>query len=165
MVGIKIYPNTNEGENTGTLKSDSERFVIDNFGAGSTWHGGVARKSLKEPLQDFTVEVNEETGEYLTFEKINGGKLYVADADALQRWTEDGSHKYDIYSPQTEDQNMSAERLKQLTEAELKKRINSTVQYEVTPIALEKIFGLSHEKVNKGDIVHFKDTKFTPPLF
>ncbi|MEG7924702.1 phage tail family protein [Bacillus cereus] len=158
-------PNTNEGENIGTLKSDSERFVIDNFGAGSTWHGGVARKSLKEPLQDFTVEANEETGEYLTFEKINGGKLYVADADALQRWTEDGSHKYDIYSPQTEDQNMSAERLKQLTEAELKKRINSTVQYEVTPIALEKIFGLSHEKVNKGDIVHFKDTKFTPPLF
>ncbi|MDA2236389.1 hypothetical protein PDM89_25690 [Bacillus cereus] len=108
---------------------------------------------------------NEETGEYLTFEKINGGKLYVADADALQRWTEDGSHKYDIYSPQTEDQNMSAERLKQLTEAELKKRINSTVKYEVTPIALEKIFGLSHEKVNKGDIVHIKDTKFTPPLF
>lgn len=108
---------------------------------------------------------NEETGEYLTFEKINGGKLYVADADALQRWTEDGSHKYDIYSPQTEDQNMSAERLKQLTEAELKKRINSTVQYEVTPISLEKIFGLSHEKVNKGDIVHIKDTKFTPPLF
>ncbi|HFU7080300.1 TPA: phage tail spike protein [Bacillus cereus] len=108
---------------------------------------------------------NEETGEYLTFEKINGGKLYVADADALQRWTEDGSHKYDIYSPQTEDQNMSAERLKQLTEAELKKRINSTVKYEVTPIALEKIFGLSHEKVNKGNIVHIKDTKFTPPLF
>ena len=60
---------------------------------------------------------------------------------------------------------MSAERLKQLTEAELKKRINSTVQYEVTPISLEKIFGLSHEKVNKGDIVHIKDTKFTPPLF
>ncbi|PFQ20640.1 phage tail spike protein, partial [Bacillus cereus] len=91
---------------------------------------------------------NEETGEYLTFEKINGGKLYVADADALQRWTEDGSHKYDIYSPQTEDQNMSAERLKQLTEAELKKRINSTVKYEVNPVALEKLFGLSHEKVN-----------------
>nr|WP_197378184.1 hypothetical protein [Bacillus thuringiensis] len=89
----------------------------------------------------------------------------MADADALQRWTEDGSHKYDIYSPQTEDQNMSPERLKQLTEAELKKRINSTVQYEVAPIALEKIFGLSHEKVNKGDIVHIKDTKFTPPLF
>ncbi|MEB9442108.1 phage tail spike protein, partial [Bacillus cereus] len=108
---------------------------------------------------------NEETGEYLTFEKINGGKLYVADADALQRWTEDGSHKYDIYSPQTEDQNMSAERLKQLTEAELKKRINSTVKYEVNPVALEKIFGLSHEKVNKGDIVHIKDTKFTPSLF
>ncbi|HDX9708481.1 TPA: phage tail protein [Bacillus cereus] len=108
---------------------------------------------------------NEETGEYLTFEKINGGKLYVADVDALQRWTEDGSHKYDIYSPQTEDQNMSAERLKQLTEAELKKRINSTVKYEVNPVALEKIFGLSHEKVNKGDIVHIKDTKFTPSLF
>ncbi|MEW4236842.1 phage tail spike protein, partial [Bacillus thuringiensis] len=108
---------------------------------------------------------NEETGEYLTFEKINGGKLYVADADALQRWTEDGSHKYGIYSPQTEDQNMSAERLKQLTEAELKKRINSTVKYEVNPVALEKLFGLSHEKVNRGDIVHIKDTKFTPPLF
>ena len=91
-------------------------------------------EKFKRTATGFTVEVNEETGEYLTFEKINGGKLYVADADALQRWTEDGSHKYDIYSPQTEDQNMSAERLKQLTEAELKKRINSTVQYEVTQL-------------------------------
>lgn len=48
MVGwTQNGPNTDEGENTGTLKSDSERFVIDDFGAGSKWHGGVARKMLE----------------------------------------------------------------------------------------------------------------------
>lgn len=110
---------------------------------------------------------NPDTGkeEFLTFEDINGGKLYVSNNDALQRWSKDGKHLFDIYSPQTEDQDMTKERLKQLTEAELKKRINSSTLYEVSAVALEKVVGLSHESVRKGDTVRIKDTGFSPPLF
>ncbi|MBY7102315.1 phage tail spike protein [Bacillus sp. 6YEL31] len=108
---------------------------------------------------------NSETGEFLTFEEINNGKLYVGNNDALQRWSKDGKHLFDIYSPQTEDQDMTKQRLKQLTEAELKKRIDSSTSYEVNAIALEKVFGLSHESVRKGDTVRIKDTGFRPPLF
>ncbi|OSM09456.1 hypothetical protein BTH38_30475, partial [Bacillus toyonensis] len=108
---------------------------------------------------------NSETGEFLTFEEINNGKLYVGNNDALQRWSKDGKHLFDIYSPQTEDQGMTKQRLKQLTEAELKKRIDSSTSYEVSAVALEKVFGLSHESVRKGDTVRIKDTGFSPPLF
>ncbi|QPW49543.1 hypothetical protein G9298_17900 [Bacillus thuringiensis] len=108
---------------------------------------------------------NSETGEFLTFEEINNGKLYVGNNDALQRWSKDGKHLFDMYSPQTEDQDMTKERLKQLTEAELKKRIDSSTSYEVSAVALEKVFGLSHEAVRKGDTVRIKDTGFSPPLF
>ncbi|WP_257150602.1 phage tail spike protein, partial [Bacillus toyonensis] len=108
---------------------------------------------------------NSETGEFLTFEEINNGKLYVGNNDALQRWSKDGMHLFDIYSPQTEDQDMTKERLKQLTEAELKKRNDSSTLYEVDAVALEKVFGLSHEAVRKGDTVRIKDTGFSPPLF
>ncbi|MCI0767421.1 phage tail spike protein [Bacillus sp. TL12] len=110
---------------------------------------------------------NEQTGEteWLTFESVNNGKIYTADYDALQRWSKDGTHMFDIYTPETEDQDMTAERLLQLTKMELKKRISTSVLYEVDAIALEKVFGLSHEAVHKGDIVRIKDTKFSPPLF
>ncbi|MDF9449462.1 phage tail spike protein [Bacillus toyonensis] len=108
---------------------------------------------------------NSETGEFLTFEDINNGKLYVGNNDALQRWSKDGKHLFDIYSPQTEDQDMTKQRLKQLTEAELKKRIDSSTSYEVNAVALEEVFGLSHESVRKGDTVRIKDTGFSPPLF
>ncbi|PEN31063.1 hypothetical protein CN543_29700 [Bacillus toyonensis] len=108
---------------------------------------------------------NSETGEFLTFEEINNGKLYVGNNAALQRWSKDGKHLFDIYSPQTEDQDMTKQRLKQLTEAELKKRIDSSTSYEVSAVALEKVFGLSHESVRKGDTVRIKDTGFSPPLF
>ncbi|EJR62761.1 phage minor structural protein [Bacillus toyonensis] len=108
---------------------------------------------------------NSETGEFLTFEEINNGKLYVGNNAALQRWSKDGKHLFDIYSPQTEDQDMTKQRLKQLTEAELKKRIDSSTSYEVSAVPLEKVFGLSHESVRKGDTVRIKDTGFSPPLF
>ncbi|PEG15153.1 phage tail spike protein [Bacillus toyonensis] len=109
-------------------------------------------------------QINE-TGEFLTFEEINNGKLYVGNNDALQRWSKDGKHLFDIYSPQTEDQGMTKQRLKQLTEAELKKRIDSSTSYEVNAVALEEVFGLSHEAVRKGDTVRIKDIGFSPPLF
>ena len=74
--------NTDEGENTGTLKSDGERFVIDNFGAGSKWHGGVARKSLKEPLQDFTVEAIVECWNQNSAKSMGRVEIYLLDVNS-----------------------------------------------------------------------------------
>lgn len=83
MVGwTQNGPNTDEGENTGTLKSDSERFVIDNFGAGSKWHGGVARKSLKEPLQDFTVEAIVECWNQNSAKSMGRVEIYLLDVNS-----------------------------------------------------------------------------------
>ncbi|PGO36206.1 phage tail protein [Bacillus thuringiensis] len=83
MVGwTQNGPNTDEGENTGTLKSDSERFVIDNFGADSKWHGGVARKSLKEPLQDFTVEAIVECWNQNSAKSMGRVEIYLLDVNS-----------------------------------------------------------------------------------
>ncbi|MFV5913348.1 distal tail protein Dit [Bacillus cereus] len=83
MVGwTQNGPNTDEGENTGTLKSDGERFVIDNFGAGSKWHGGVARKSLKEPLQDFTVEAIVECWNQNSAKSMGRVEIYLLDVNS-----------------------------------------------------------------------------------
>ncbi|MCI0766065.1 phage tail spike protein [Bacillus sp. TL12] len=101
----------------------------------------------------------------LTIENVNDGKNFIYDFDAFKRWNQDGHHIYDIYTPQTEDQDMKPERLKQLGEMELKKRINASVIYEVDAQSLEKIFGLSHEAIRRGDTIRIKDTKFSPPLY
>ncbi|MDA2236388.1 phage tail family protein [Bacillus cereus] len=83
MVGwTQNGPNTDEGENTGTLKSDGDRFVIDNFGAGSKWHGGVARKSLKEPLQDFTIEAIVECWNQNSAHSMGRVEIYLLDVNS-----------------------------------------------------------------------------------
>lgn len=83
MVGwTQTGPNTDEGENTGTLKSDGDRFVIDNFGAGSKWHGGVARKSLKEPLQDFTIEAIVECWNQNSAHSMGRVEIYLLDVNS-----------------------------------------------------------------------------------
>src|SRR5690625_5230785 len=55
-------------------------------------------------------------------------KVFVEDEDALQRWGRNGRHIVDIYEPQTEDANMTEERLTTLTRTELNKRINDVVE-------------------------------------
>ncbi|EJR89758.1 distal tail protein Dit [Bacillus cereus] len=83
MVGwTQTGPNTDEGENTGTLKSDGDRFVIDNFGEGSKWHGGVARKSLKEPLQDFTIEAIVECWNQNSAHSMGRVEIYLLDVNS-----------------------------------------------------------------------------------
>ena len=52
-----------------------------------------------------------------------------------------------------------------LMKMELKKRVNSSVQYEVDALAIDKVFGLKHEEITEGDIIRIKDTGFTPKLY
>jgi phage minor structural protein len=100
-------------------------------------------------------------------EKEDGTRtiVRVEDEDALQRWGNDGRHLWDLYEPSTSDSDITVERLTELGETELKKRINTTVEYEADAASIEHIFGFEHEKVRLGDTNRIKDTSWKPPLY
>ncbi|MCT6947440.1 MAG: tail fiber domain-containing protein [Bacillus thuringiensis] len=109
--------------------------------------------------------VRGEGDELITVESINNGLLYITDNDAFQRWNAHGKHKFGFYTPETEDRNMTSQRLLTLMKTELKKRVNSSVAYEVEAQSIGRIFGLAHELINEGDTIRIKDTGFTPKLY
>ncbi|KMM38593.1 phage tail spike protein [Guptibacillus hwajinpoensis] len=110
-------------------------------------------------------KANEE-GKFITFEGINGGKNYVEDQDAFQRWGDESGHHIGVYYVQPEEgEELTPEIVRERTKEALKRHIDSVVQYKVTGASLEKVFDLDHEKVRKGDTVRIKDTGFTPPLY
>lgn len=98
-------------------------------------------------------------------------EVFVEDADALERWGRRNPqtgllmHLIETYEPESIDEDMTLERLTQLTENELKKRINSLVEYSGEVIDLEKIPGLENEKFRLGDTIKIKDTGYNPPLY
>ncbi|WP_141549850.1 phage tail spike protein, partial [Bacillus thuringiensis] len=95
----------------------------------------------------------------------NNGLPYITNTDAFQRWNEKGKHKFGFYSPETDNENMSPERLKTLMELEMTKRVNASVSYEVKAASIGRVFGLAHELINEGDTIRIKDTGFTPKLY
>ncbi|EJV82066.1 phage tail spike protein [Bacillus cereus] len=109
--------------------------------------------------------VKKEGGEFVTITEINNGVPYLVDSDAFQRWNEKGQHKFGFYSPETEDQDMNPKRLMTLMNTELKKRVNTSVFYEVGAQSIGRVFGLAHELINEGDTIRIKDTGFTPKLY
>ncbi|KFM99477.1 hypothetical protein D0U04_25155 [Bacillus clarus] len=109
--------------------------------------------------------VKGEGDKIITVESINNGIPYIVDNDAFQRWNERGQHKFGFYTPETENQNMSSQRLMTLMKTELRKRVNSSVSYEVNAQSIGRVFGLAHELINEGDTIRIKDTGFTPKLY
>ncbi|MDX5914114.1 phage tail spike protein [Bacillus cereus group sp. BfR-BA-01026] len=109
--------------------------------------------------------VKGEGDKVITIESINNGLPYIVDADAFQRWNEHGQHKFGFYTPETEELDMTPKRLLTLMEIELKKRVNSSISYEVEAQSIGRIFGLEHELINEGDTIKIKDTGFTPALY
>ncbi|UTO06994.1 hypothetical protein NLJ82_17585 [Bacillus paranthracis] len=109
--------------------------------------------------------VKGEGDKVITIESINNGLPYIVDADAFQRWNEHGQHKFGFYTPETEELDMTPKRLLTLMEIELKKRVNSSISYEVEAQSIGRIFGLEHELINEGDTIKIKDTGFTPELY
>ncbi|MBG9519122.1 phage minor structural protein [Bacillus thuringiensis] len=101
----------------------------------------------------------------ITIKSINRGLPYIVDNDAFQRWNERGKHKFGFYTPETEELDMTPKRLMTLMEMELKKRVNSSVSYEVEAQSIGRIFGLAHELINEGDTIRIKDIGFTPKLY
>ena len=100
-------------------------------------------------------------------EREDGTRLevLVEDKDALARWGRNGQHLIETYEPESTDQTMTEERLRELTKNELEKRINSIVEYTADIADLEKVPGLEHEKIRFGDVIRIKDTDFNPPLY
>ena len=109
--------------------------------------------------------VKKEGKEFITIADVNNGVPYLVDHEAFQRWNEDGMHKFGFYSPETENEDMDSKRLLTLMKTEMKKRINTSVSYEVSAHSIGRIFGFSHEMINEGDTIRIKDTGFTPKLF
>ncbi|GIP61935.1 hypothetical protein J32TS6_04900 [Virgibacillus pantothenticus] len=98
-------------------------------------------------------------------------EVLVEDHDALQRWgrrdpvTGELRHIIGTYEPQTEKEELSYDRLRELTKNELEKRIDAAVRYEATFADLEHVPGMENEKVRLGDTNKIKDTAFNPPLY
>ncbi|AHJ86726.2 minor structure protein [Bacillus phage vB_BtS_BMBtp3] len=109
--------------------------------------------------------VRGEGDKLITVESINKGLPYIVDNDAFQRWNQRGKHKFGFYTPETSDQDMTPERLMTLMKTELRKRVNTSVSYEVEAQSIGRIFGLAHELINEGDTIRIKDTGFTPKLY
>ncbi|MBY7109997.1 tail fiber domain-containing protein [Bacillus sp. 17RED48] len=108
--------------------------------------------------------VKGEGDKVITIESINKGLPYIVDADAFQRWNEHGQHKFGFYTPETDHEDMTPQRLMTLMRLELAKRVNTFVSYEVEAQSLGRVFGLAHELIDEGDIIRIKDTGFTPKL-
>ncbi|HHK5564218.1 TPA: phage tail spike protein [Bacillus thuringiensis] len=109
--------------------------------------------------------VKKENGEFITISSINKGVPYLVDDAAYQRWNENGKHKFAFYTPQTDDQNMSPERLLTLMKTEMGKLVNASVSYGVDAQNIARIPGLSHEEINEGDTILIIDEGFTPKLY
>lgn len=108
--------------------------------------------------------VKKEGGDFITISSINNGIPYLVDNDAFQRWNERGQHKFGFYTPETE-QDITPQRLMTLMKTEIKKRVNTSVSYEVNAQSIGRVFGLAHELINEGDTIRIKDTGFTPKLY
>lgn len=108
--------------------------------------------------------VKKEGGDFITISSINNGIPYLVDNDAFQRWNERGQHKFGFYTPETE-QDITPQRLMALMKTEIKKRVNTSVSYEVNAQSIGRVFGLAHELINEGDTIRIKDTGFTPKLY
>lgn len=108
------------------------------------------------------------TGGYerkLTFGGVNGGKNWVGDADALERWGRPdgkGGKAHVFGEVEFEDCEDQSELLK-LTKEELATRCAPKVSYEVDAVSLARA-GEGFEGADEGDTVLVIDKVYDPPL-
>lgn len=90
-------------------------------------------------------------------------EVTVTDDEAQEQFGLPNRYIWDIYEPESNDNNMTVERLKTLGKTELNKRKVALISYEVTAFDIKK--ENPHEIVNLGDKVRIKDRDFNPPLY
>ncbi|NJH83801.1 hypothetical protein GLV82_06590 [Staphylococcus agnetis] len=98
-------------------------------------------------------------------EKENGEriKVIVKDDEAQKQFGLPTRYIWDIYEPETEDENMTEQRLRTLGTTQLNKVKSAAVSYDVTSLDIKKAY--PHEIIRLGDIVRVKDRDFTPALY
>lgn len=79
----------------------------------------------------------------------------IIDDEANEKINKQGKYNWRIYEPQSDDQNMTAARLRTLGKTELNKRKEPAIDYTITAINMEHLYG--HEKVRLYDKVRIKD--------
>lgn len=98
-------------------------------------------------------------------EKEDGSRISVAivDKEAQEQFGLPERYLWGFYEPESDDQDMTLERLTTLTKTELNKRKASALSYEVEAFDLEKEY--PHEIIRFGDIVRIKNPDYTPSLY
>ncbi|HAR5688077.1 phage tail spike protein [Staphylococcus pseudintermedius] len=90
-------------------------------------------------------------------------ETFVYDDEAQEQFDLPYRYIWGVYEPETEDDNMSLQRLTTLAKTELNKRKSAAVSYEISVVDIEKEF--PHEVIRYGDIVRIKNPDFTPTLY
>lgn len=103
----------------------------------------------------FAIGPENDTGQRL--EKI------VTDDDAQAQFGLPGRYLWSVYEPESDDSNMTDERLTTLAKTELNKRNKSAISYEITSTDIRKHY--PEMVVSLHDTVRIKDRDFRPPLY
>ncbi|MHD0461233.1 phage tail spike protein [Staphylococcus aureus] len=90
-------------------------------------------------------------------------ELVVTDDEAQSQFNLPTRYIWEIYEPQSDDQNMNETRLRSLAKTELNKRKSAVMSYEITSTDLEVTY--PHEIISIGDTVRVKHRDFNPPLY
>ena len=87
----------------------------------------------------------------------------VVDDEAQEQFNLPQRYIWGIYEPESNEQNMTLERLTTLATTELNKRKSASISYEISVADIEEEY--SHEIVRCGDLVRIKNNDFTPSLY
>lgn len=98
-------------------------------------------------------------------EKEDGSRIetVVVDDEAQEVFGLPNRYIWDVYEPETEDENMTLKRLTTLAKTELNKRNQAAISYEVSSTDIHKYY--NDVTVHLRDIVRVKDRDFRPPLY
>lgn len=92
-------------------------------------------------------------------------EAYVESDAALARWGREGRHLVEVFEPQSEDQNINPEKLLQLTQEELNRRISHQSEYVATMHTLAESLDADVKEIQFGDVIRIKDEEFYPPIY
>lgn len=98
-------------------------------------------------------------------EKEDGSRIetVVVDDEAQEIFGLPNRYIWDVYEPESNDENMTLKRLTTLAKTELNKRNQAAISYEVSSLDIHKYY--NDVTVHLRDIVRVKDRGFKPPLY
>ncbi|OHQ32654.1 hypothetical protein HMPREF2548_08850 [Staphylococcus sp. HMSC067G10] len=98
-------------------------------------------------------------------EKEDGSRIetVITDDEAQEIFGLPNRYIWDVYEPESNDENMTLKRLTTLAKTELNKRNQAAISYEVSSTDIHKYY--NDVTVHLRDIVRVKDRDFRPPLY